>query len=513
MKKVVIYTRVSTDDQKENGFSLQDQEQRLRVECKRRGYEIVAHYQDDHSAKDFNRPKFQQFLTDLRSRKIKPEVFLCIRTDRFSRNFVAGYEMFLFFKKEGIVFETVENNVKLDSPESLLPFMFNMIIPQMDNERRALNTKRGMRQALKEGRFMWKAPKGYVNDKVGKAILIDKVEGPIIKHAFESFASGLYSAEQVRKMVQEKGLKITKQNFLNILRNPLYTGKIRVDKWEEEQEIIVDGLHEALISEEIFKQCQDILSGKKKKLSRLNTRIENLPLRGFLTCAKCGKKLTGSNSKSRSGSLHSYYHCQNNCKERFRADKANEVFTEYLKTFQICEEAQELYLMILSDVFKKNDADRGKEKAQIEDQITTLEKRLASLTDKFIDDQINKAEFESAKKRFENARNELLAKHVVLQPEGAALRKYLDFSASLSRNLSNFYHKADFVSKQQIIGSIFPETLIFEGENYRTTKINEAMQLICNVDKAFKETKNKKAFISEGLSSWAPPAGLEPATL
>jgi predicted site-specific integrase-resolvase len=56
--KAIIYTRVSTDDQKENGFSLQDQEARLRKYCQQNDIEILDHYQDDHSAKNFNRPAF-----------------------------------------------------------------------------------------------------------------------------------------------------------------------------------------------------------------------------------------------------------------------------------------------------------------------------------------------------------------------------------------------------------------------------------------------------------------------
>jgi len=70
-------------------------------------------------------------------------------------------------------------------------------------------------------------------------------------------------------------------------------------------------------------------------------------LQGFLACAKCGGKLTGSNSKSRDGSLHSYYHCQRGCKERFRANEANGVFVHFLQGFEVGEEVQELYLKIL----------------------------------------------------------------------------------------------------------------------------------------------------------------------
>jgi site-specific DNA recombinase len=238
-----------------------------------------------------------------------------------------------------------------------------------------------------------------------------------------------------------------------------------------------------------------------------------LPLRGFLTCCKCGGKLTGSNSKSRNGSLHSYYHCQKGCKERFRADEANEIFIQFLRGFEICEEAQELYSKILADVFKANDSERNREKKALEGQIEALQKRIDTLDDKYFDGLIDDSTYKGAKARYEASKSELTSKHIALQPEGAALSNYLRFSIDFSKTLSRFYNKADFTGKQQIIGSIFPDKLIFEEKKYRTTQVNEAMQLICNVDKAFSEAENKKAIISDGLSTLAPPVGLEPMTL
>src|SRR5258705_9199966 len=99
MMDVVIYTRVSTEDQRENGFSLQDQERRLRLHCDQHGKRILKHYQDDHSAKNFNRPAFQQFLCDLRDKRIKPKQILIVRYDRFSRNGAESMTMQTILKK------------------------------------------------------------------------------------------------------------------------------------------------------------------------------------------------------------------------------------------------------------------------------------------------------------------------------------------------------------------------------------------------------------------------------
>lgn len=514
MKKAIIYTRVSTDEQKENGFSLPDQLNRILKYCSIKNYNVVAHYQEDHSAKDFNRPQFKMFLNDLKSKKINPDVFVCVRMDRFTRNAIEGYNMIMVLKKQGIEFETIESNISLDTPEELLPFFINMLLPQIDNERRGLNTKRGMRQAVREGRFPWKAPIGYLNDPINKGMLIvDTKRAPFIKFLFETYGTGLYGVDQIKAMLKERGLKTVKQNLYNILRQPLYTGKIKLEAWKDEPEEIYQGLHEAIIDEGLFNICNDILSGKKRKFSKPSTRKENLPLRGFLRCCRCGSKLTGSNSRSRNGSLHSYYHCQHGCKERFRADEANELFVKFLSGFEPSEDVKQLYSKILADVFKTNQTERNQEKKSLEEQIESLQKRIHTLNDKYFDGVLDDATYKEAKARYETLKNDLVGKHMALQPEGAALENYLRFASNCISNIGHMFEKADFEGKQLIIGSIFPDNLIFKEKNYRTTKVNEVIKLICSIDKAFQENRNKKVGKIADLSILAPPVGLEPTTL
>ncbi|MFN4892328.1 MAG: recombinase family protein [Bacteroidota bacterium] len=158
---VVIYTRVSTDEQKEKGYSLQDQERDIRRYCEKTGRVILKHYQDDHSAKDFNRPAFQSFLADVESKRIKPKQFICHRVDRFSRNVEASLEMLARFKKYKIDVHYVDGNYDLSIPENLLPSMISMVLPQVENERRALNTKKGMRQKLRTGSWVCRAPRRF----------------------------------------------------------------------------------------------------------------------------------------------------------------------------------------------------------------------------------------------------------------------------------------------------------------------------------------------------------------
>ncbi len=87
------------------------------------------------------------------------------------------------------------------------------------------------------------------------------------------------------------------------------------------------------------------------------------------------------------------------------------------------------------------------------------------------------------------------------------------FSAFCSSNLWNFYKRADFEGKQQIIGSIFPDKLLFEEKKYRTIAVNESIQLMCSIDNALQGSENKKAGKITDSPTLAPPVGLEPTTL
>jgi site-specific DNA recombinase len=82
----------------------------------------------------------------------------------------------------------------------------------------------------------------------------------------------------------------------------------------------------------LFYEVQDVPDGRKRNLPASPfCQREELPLRGFLTCAKCGKTLTGSASKGRSARYY-YYHCKGSCNERFKAPEANEQFYNLLRT-------------------------------------------------------------------------------------------------------------------------------------------------------------------------------------
>ncbi len=392
---------------------------------------------------------------------------------------------------------------------------FYIAAPQVENDRLSQRTRSAMRQAQKEGRYLGKAPIGYTNDRVNKLITVNKEKAEVVKFCYEAYAKGNYTCEEVRRMAKEKGLTLTKQGFIDLLRNPFYTGKIKIKAWGDEPERESIGLHQPIISESLFFDVQRILKGKKKPYKGY-TKHDILHLSNNLICEECGMVMNGSRSKGNGGN-YDYYHCQKKggCGHRFRADLANESFNEYLKTFEPNTEVIELYNTMLEHKFRENAIETEKEKKALEKEIELTEQKMKAIDDKYFDSlsspyRMTDEEYRNAKDRFANIKSDLVMRHATLVRMPTEYSKYMKYGVTLISNLSEYYSLSDLKAKKIILGSIFPEKLKFSKKNYRTTKLNDAFRLIVNTTK---DLRKKQAGENSGLSTMALPSGLEPETL
>ena len=499
---VIIYTRVSTEDQKENGFSLQDQERRIRKYCDEQGYNVIAHYQDDSSAKDFNRPQFQKMLADLREKRIKPSLLICLRMDRFSRSLEGTIIMTKVLKEFKVEIYFIEGNVDLSTPESSILYMLSALLPQVENERRGLNTKTGMRQALRQGKWMWHAPIGYYNDKLNKTIHPSE-DAKYIKQGFLEVSYGIKSPDMIRKELNSIGFKCCKQSFSKLLKDIFYTGKIFIKAWKDEPEQIVKGIHEAIIDDDLFERVQNILNGrirKQPKKSKLNTLY---PLRGHLICKLCGHNLTASSSKGSIKKYH-YYHCQNGCKERISAPLVNQEYEKLLSSIVVNKEISELYTEALKDAYEQNEGLKEKKIQDCLKSISNSENRLKSIDDKFINNTLDIENYTRITNSLKNDIKQSNEELTLLSETETNLDKQLKYGINFISHLDYYYINAPLELKGKITSSIFPEKLIFDENKYRTINKNSLVSLICSDSISWKGDDKEKAIISDGLSSVAP---------
>ncbi|MBD0350458.1 MAG: hypothetical protein ICV65_04800, partial [Flavisolibacter sp.] len=121
--------------------------------------------------------------------------------------------------------------------------------------------------------------------------------------------------------------------------------------------------------------------------------------------------------------------------------------------------------------------------------------------------------YKEIKNRYESAIRALENRLVNMSQQNNDMDDMIAYGRKFFKWLDEFYREGTLAVKQQLIGSIFPEKLIFENKSYRTIQDNPLIPLSCRPGKAFRGWKNKKTGQNAGLSTKAPPAGLEPATL
>ena len=513
MKKAILYIRVSTDEQAERGHSLAYQEDKLLKYCALKNIEVVKLFKEDHSAKTFERPQFNELLQYIKKNKGSANLLLFIKWDRFSRNTGDAYGMISTLNKINIEPQAIEQPLDLNIPENKIMLAFYLASPEVENDRRALNVIAGMRRARKDGRFLGKAPYGYLNkrDEQDKPILIpDPIGAPLVKEAFEEIAKGIKPVAHVYQELKLKGFKPSKNSFWTILINPLYYGGLLVSSYKDEISEVVKGKHPAIISKELYESVQDVLYNRKRPNYNFKTKNDELPLRGSLICKQCGGLITGSGSKNRLKNTYYYYHCQHGCKERFRAEKANEWILDELKNLIPNDEFVSLMKQVSNDIFRINGESKKAEIEKKKFEIEKIQSRLTNAQQLLLDGKIEVDDYKEMKAKFEPEMLKVKQDLALYKSSDENMAIYLEHTLDMLQNLDKLFIDADLSLKTTLLCSIFPEKLIFDENNYRTQKTNEAVSLLFKLGGDFKDKKNGLFRVKSRKSSCVTRPGFEP---
>ena len=519
MKKAVIYIRVSTDEQADRGYSLGVQREQLEKYCLAHDIEIAILYREDHSAKNFNRPEFNKFLTYAKSNHRKIDYFLFVSWDRFSRNAPDAYQMIAKMKKWEIEPQAITQPIDFNVPQSKIMLSIYLTLPEVDNDIRSEKVRGGIRGANKAGRWTTTAPIGYTNkrDEINKPIIVPKENAHIVGWIFKELAKNNRSLNDIRLEANKKGLKVSRSTISRMVRNPVYMGKIRVSAYKDEAEYVVEGVHEGIVAEHLFEKVQYVLRGRGKKhkqnigISVIKDR-EELPLRGLLNCSNCDKHITGSASRSRSGEKHYYYFCAHCKKERYRADIANKEMEKLLAGIELIEEVETLYTTILESELGGATNGCSQKRTAIKQQLEKLEQRKEVLQNSFLDGDLEAGDYKELKERLNNRIYDVKAKLNDLKDQKLNLKQQVNKAIKILPNIVEWYKNSNVQDKKQLLGSIFPEKFTFEKNKVRTTSINSVMGLILKNTGRFEgKTKGQKGYNSL-LSYLVTPVGFKPTT-
>ena len=280
-------------------------------------------------------------------------------------------------------------------------------------------------------------------------------------------------------------------------------------KGEEAQ--FIKAKHEPIITEELYYKVQDVLHGRKRNTYRLKV-VSNvsLPLRGFLLCPECGKILTGSASKGRN-KYYSYYHCFDGCTCRFSADAVNDCLIYELKKYIPRPEAIDVYKVVLTESWYSQTAPLLNDRKELLAQVAQVEDKVAYIEELVSSKQLAPADFRDMKSKYAEQLERLKAR-LAAREEDQDTPGLLDAGIDNLLKLDYIYQDGEIEKKREVIGSMYPEKLTFDGERLRTTRINEAARIIYTLDKAFSENEKGQSGNIPALSSQVGMTGFEPAT-
>jgi site-specific DNA recombinase len=512
-KRAALMSRVSSDEQAK-GYSLGVQSEALENYCSRNEIDIAYSFSEDYSAKSFDRPAFKEFLGYLKVNKGSIDVLLFTSWDRFSRNSMDAYHMIDRLKKLGIEAQSIEQPIDFSVPENKMMLAMYLVMPEVDNDRRSIKIRGGIRAALKAGRWSRSAPYGYRNtrDENNRPIIVPNEYAAPIKKAFEQIAKGK-SQPEARKVLNRCGVPIQKSRFSEMLRNPMYMGKIEVPALDDEPRQLIEGIHVGIVPENLFSQVQVILKGNRPN-KRIAPKIQNelLPLRGILKCSSCGEKLTGSRSRSRNGTRHAYYHCNHCRKERYPAINANESVVEVLNDIRFSQPSKIIYNELVKRLLKGDQSSKQGRIQKLNAIVTQQTQRIERLQENLADGEISSSDFSEMKPRFNKVKQAALDELKDLSVDNSEKSALLNQALEVIYKLGDFYTDANANRKIQILGSIFPEMLEFDGNKCRTTKINEAVALCLSIDKGFSKKENRILPQKLEVSGWVENTGVEPVT-
>ena len=514
MKKVILYCRVSTDEQS-YGNSLDYQEMRLLEYSKIMQYDVVKLIKDDKSGKDFNRPGWNEVRKLCKTKSTNIDLVLFLRWDRFARNL--GLSLFEIdkLKKIGVGVNSSEQPLDFNSPNSILLLSTYLAIPEVERNNISIRTKEGTYKAKLAGKCTSKAPKGYTNnnsDERNKKVVINKVVAPLVKWAFNEASKGIKSIEMIRREVNQKGLKISKSSFPVMLKNRFYVGEVFVMKWMDKPCHWVKGVHQAIIDEETFHKVQEMHFGKRKVKPKVcKTSTDEFYLRDFLKCPHCGKKLTACYSRGNGGE-YPYYKCHSCNKFNANATKANELFIEYIRTLQPKQEVLNLYSKVFAEI--KSDRDKNINK---EVTISILKKKKEEEKLKKIDCDYadGKLKSENYDRIVDNIQSEMkkvddeIYRLTTLNEKKVDIK--FDFAMNLLSNMDKVLTTSPLKDKINILGSMFPEKIEFDGKKHRTNSYNKVLDIIFKDTSQLQEKKREEPVKKSDSSFQVPEAGIEPA--
>lgn len=384
MKKAVIYCRVSSKQQVENGHGLDNQEQKCRDYAIRQGHDVIKVFREEGiSGGSINRPTFEE-MADYISKINDEVVVIFYDIKRLARDVILYYTLKQILASVGATVES-PNFTFEDTPENELMEGFVALTGKYEKDTNKRNVLKSMDSRLRKGYWTFYHPPGYKYEKNpihGKLLVKDEPHATTVKEALEGFAEGKFKTKiEVCRFLEAKQFpirrkrgraQITQTHVDRLFDQYLYAGYIKYDKWDVP---LTKGHHEPIVSLETLTKIHDRLADKPKVVFRKDIS-EDFPLRGFVKCDCCSSLLTAAWTKGKTA-LHPYYKCRKKGCDMYGKSIRRDQLESDVSTQIKAVTPQNKLARVLCEMIDEEWSERSK---HIEGRIKTLKNRVQEIT-------------------------------------------------------------------------------------------------------------------------------------
>lgn len=431
-KKVAIYARVSTTEQAEEGYSIDEQIRVLKEFCEKEGYGVYDEYVDRGiSGKNITgRPAIKRLLADAEQKKF--DIVLVWKMNRLARKSLDLMNIVEQLNSKNIAFRSYTEKYETETPTGKLHFQMMAAIAEYERNNIAENVKMGMIARAKDGQWNGGQVMGYdvvEKDSENKkrkqtGLQINEQEAKIIRLIFQMYTTG-HGYKAIANKINQDGYRTKKNKTFSlnaiktIVTNPVYAGYIRYN--------VVKGEHPSIISEETWKIAQKVYKERSCKPNRIHEGV--FPLTGIMRCPQCGAGMvigrTTNRTKSGEKRVLEYYVCGAWKNKGTVACRSNAVRTEYaddyvLNKLEALMKSEHLTKKLVDNINTKQQslvAPLQREYEQYLQELERYKKKSVKLLDAFTDEVISKEVFQRKSRSIEETMTNLKAQMEPLQAQ------------------------------------------------------------------------------------------------
>ena len=471
MQNVIIYCRVSTKEQAEEGLSLITQQKMCEEFICKNNLNLVTppFIEPGGSGKTVERNELQKMLKYVATHKGEIDTLLIYKIDRLSRKTLNYQSLKLILARYNVSIYSLTEKIE-DTPTGRFFETVMAASAQMDNEIRGERARNGTLEALKQGRWVYAAPYGYIQTGGrGKANLIpDKNTAPIIKKIFLYLLEGGHTIEETRRFAFTLGMKdingklYNKASFHRLVRRPIYKGIINIPNME----LYIRGTFEPIVEPKLFDLVQTIVDGKNHNPPVYRKIHPDFPLRGTILCPKCNRKMTANWSRKK----YPYYKCSYCKNVNLKRENVHNAFQEYLGKIKLSE----MIIELTRDAIELNWEERNKayesslrELRKRQEQISKEENSIAEqnrqgiLPPRVAKEQLDKLENEYAQIGYELSQ---------YKPTEEVDKELLKYATCFLKNMCSVWKELEATSQNELQKFLFSDGLQFDGEKFATNQ-------------------------------------------